>query len=64
MARDMTTAIKEDYGTVKRFCKLHDINYNTYNVITSGFSTSKRVTDILIKEGYIKSADELKKKSA
>jgi len=64
MATDMTAAIKEDYGTVKRFCKLHDINYKTYNVVCSGYASSKKIVDALLKGGYIKSADELKKKSA
>ncbi len=64
MSRAMTKAIKEDYGTVKRFCKIHGINYRTYNVVCSGYSSSKKVTDALIKGGYIKSADELKRKSA
>ena len=62
--RELTQRIKSDYGTVKRFCALHDINYSTYNVVCSGYARSSRLEQILIEKGYIQSADELKRKSA
>ncbi len=61
MAKELTVKIKNDYGTVKRFCKENDINYKTYNVVASGFASSERITQILISHGYIKDADELVK---
>lgn len=64
MANEFTQKIKDDYGTVKRFCRIHDINYSTYNVVCSGYGSSKKVADALIEGGYIKSVDELRKRSA
>ncbi len=63
MATKLTNRIKEDYGTVKRFCDKNNINYNTYRQVVHGFGTSTRITNILKKHKYIKSADELKKAS-
>ena len=59
MATDLSNKIKEDYGTVKRFCEKNEINHNTYQVIVSGHATSKKITDILISHKYIKHADDL-----
>ena len=64
MATPLTHKIKEDYGTLSRFCKIHGINRNTFQVVVSGYATSAPLAKLLIKEGYIKSADELKKVSA
>ena len=46
---------------LKAFCKENDINLNTYKVVISGHGTSTRITNILKKHKYIKSANELKK---
>ncbi len=61
---NLTDKIREDYGTVVRFCKLHDINVNTYKVVALGNGTSTRISNILIKHKYIKSAKELRKRRA
>jgi len=50
-----TQKIREDYGTVKRFCKLHGINYNTYKAWMGG-ADSSTVEKILRKAGYLRSA--------
>ena len=34
--------IREDYGTVKRACKLMGLNYNTYKVWAAGFQKSRQ----------------------
>ena len=34
--------IREDYGTIKRACKLKGLNYNTYKVWAAGFQESKK----------------------
>ena len=34
--------IREDYGTVKRACKLKGLNYNTYKVWAAGFQKSRQ----------------------
>lgn len=63
MATQLSQKIKEDYGTVKRFCDKNDINYNTYRQVVHGFGTSSRIIQILKKHKYIKNANELKKAS-
>jgi len=55
----ITNKIKEDWGTVVRFCKKHDININTFHVVIYGDGKSAPITNLLIKLGYIKNASEL-----
>ena len=38
--------IREDYGTIKRACKLKGVNYNTYKVWAAGFGKSKRLDEV------------------
>jgi len=57
--KELTRRIKEDYGTVKRFCSLSGIKFSTYNVVLSGHGKSPKVTDALIKAGYIQSQQQL-----
>jgi len=63
MSMTLTDKIKDDYGTVKRFCAKNNINYNTYKQVVYLGATSAPIAKILIKHKYIKSADELKKAS-
>jgi len=49
-----TDRIKEDFGSVKRFLRLHGINENTYKVVISGHGTSRRIVDLLKKHGYLR----------
>ena len=58
----LSTKIKDDWGSVKRFCANNNINYNTYQVVVSGHATSKRITDILISYKYIKHTNDLTKR--
>ena len=64
LANKLTKKIKDDYGSVTRFLKMHGINKNTYYVVVCGHGKSEKVTNALIDNGYIKSADELDKVSA
>lgn len=57
----LTQRIKEDWGTLKRFCEKNNININTYKVVVTGNGTSTRIVNILKKHKYIKNADELRK---
>lgn len=61
MAKTLTEKIKKDYGTVKHFCKKNSINWNTFKVVTGGKGTSDPIVKILVKHGYIESAEDLKK---
>jgi hypothetical protein len=61
MAASLTDKIRYDYGTVSRFCRIHGIKWNTFKVVAGGHGKSKPISDLLIKEGYIKRADELKR---
>ena len=54
--------IREDWGTVRFFCRKNKINYNTFGVVAQGAGVSKPITDLLISYGYINDASELKKK--
>jgi len=44
-----TKRIREDYGTVKRFCKLKGVNYNTFKVWNSENGSSSRLDRIFRK---------------
>ncbi|WP_294962343.1 hypothetical protein [Sulfurimonas sp.] len=57
----LTMKIKDEYGSVKRFCEKNNINLNTYKVVISGNGTSSKIANILINHRYITSADDLKK---
>jgi len=58
---EMTVSQKiiEDWGTLVHFCKKNNLNPNTFQQILYGYNKSKRISDILIKHGYIKDASEL-----
>jgi len=56
--------IRYDYGTIARFCRIHKLNQNTFRTVLHGYGTSSRIAKILVDEGYIKRADDLKRKSA
>jgi hypothetical protein len=45
--------IRDEWGTIKRFCRVNGINYNTYKVVKSGNGTSPRIVRILKKYGYL-----------
>jgi len=64
LATKLTHKIKEDYGTLRRFCKIHGINARTFNVVVGGFGTSAPIVSLLMEKGYIKDPSELKRKSA
>jgi len=53
--------IKNDYGTLVFFCKKHEINLHTFKRVLYGYGTSTRIANLLIKLGYIKCKDELRK---
>ncbi|WP_324172011.1 hypothetical protein [Sulfurimonas sp.] len=61
---ELSKKIKKDYVTVENFCTKHNIKYNTYKGVVNGSHPSQPIVKILIKEGYIKSADDLLKKAA
>ena len=60
----LSRKIVDDWGTVKHFCKKHDINYNTFRYVVSGNGVSAPIVKVLKEHGYIKNASDLKKKSA
>ena len=57
----LTIQIREDYGTLERFCKVHEINKNTFKNVIYGYATSLKIINLLKKHNYIKNADELKR---
>jgi len=48
---------------VKRYAREQNINIHTLKEILGGRNTSKPIVDLLVKQGYIKDANELRKKS-
>jgi len=40
-----TQRIRDDYGTVKRACRLKGVNYNTFKVWAAGFQESAVLGD-------------------
>ncbi len=61
MTKILTRKIKKDYGSLQFFLNKHKINRQTYYTVVSGNGVSKRIADILIRNGYIKSDKELRK---
>lgn len=57
----LTKKIREDYGSLVCFCNKHNLQLGTFKQVIGGHQRSQRVAKLLIKKGYIKSADELKK---
>jgi len=60
---ELSKKIKKDYVTVQNFCTKHDIKYNTYKGVVNGNHKSSTIVNILKKHKYIKSADDLLRKS-
>jgi len=52
--------IKDDYGTLKRFARLQNINLQSLYMTLCGYH-KKNVVKVLIERGYIQNADELRK---
>ena len=59
----LTEQIKEDYGTLKRFARLHGLSLKSVYMTLSGYPRVV-VVRTLITLGYIESADELENKEA
>ncbi|RRD53588.1 hypothetical protein [Campylobacter rectus] len=59
LKNNVSTKIKNDYGTLVLFCKKHNLNLQTFKQVLYGYGKSQRVVEILLKHKYIKSADEL-----
>ncbi|MBL4774459.1 MAG: hypothetical protein JKY87_00160 [Mariprofundus sp.] len=53
--------IRDDYGTVIRFAKLHGLNPQSLYTSLAGRPEYTSVVNVLIEKGYIQSADELRK---
>ncbi len=55
--------IKERFGTLKHFAKVAGINPDSLSVILCGGGKSTPCTAALIKYGFIKSEEDLKKRN-
>ena len=58
----LTQRIKEDWGTVKHFCRKNDINYNSLRAAMNGVPYYTAITQKLIDMGYINSPEEITQK--
>ena len=55
--------IREDWGEVRHFCKLHGIDMHTYNNVMRGKSKNPFVVGTLIRLKYLDSVDQLPKRN-
>jgi hypothetical protein len=53
IVKDVTRAIKEDYGTVKRFCAIKGLKYNSFRTQLSQYTLSKSTLNKLKQENLI-----------
>ena len=53
----LTQLIKEEFGTLKRFCKIAGISADSLSVIMVSDAKSQPCIDALIKYGFIESAE-------
>jgi len=56
---EITKKIRQEWGTVRHFCRKHNINNRTFGVVMGGNGKSKPITDLLIEHGYLADANEL-----
>jgi len=52
--KTLSSRIREEYGTVKHFCKKHGISYHTYKNVAIGYKVSANLEKTLRSEGFIK----------
>ena len=52
--KTLSSRIREEYGTVKHFCKKHGISYHTYKNVAIGYKVSANLENTLKSEGFIK----------
>ncbi len=55
----ITNKIKNEYGTVKHFCKIKGISYRSMYEIMQGVNKSKACVDALLEHKFIKDITEL-----
>lgn len=55
----ITEKIREDWGTMKHFCKKNDVPYESLRVMLGGIQKSQQCVDALISHGYITKASDL-----
>ena len=55
----ITQRIKEEYGTVKFFCKKNNLNYNTVVAVMYGVQRSPKILKILKEKGFLRADSEI-----
>ncbi len=60
-ALEITKAIRRDWGGMRVYSRIKGINENTLRRVVYGYSTSKPMATILIEDGYLKDAADLKR---
>lgn len=58
-AMTLTERIKDQFGSLKHFCKVAGINPQSLSVIIYGNAKSQPCVDALIEYGFIESASDL-----
>jgi len=58
--KEIMLGIKRRFGSVKRFCEVNDLSYNSYAKVMEGYPrSSKKVTAVLLNLGFIENISEL-----
>lgn len=52
--KTLSGRIREEYGTVKHFCKKHNISYHTYKNVAIGYKVSANLENMLRAENLLK----------
>ena len=55
----LSQRIREDWGTVKHYCRKRGINPNTLKQVVYGYNASQQILDTLIADGYVKDREDL-----
>ena len=55
----ITLKIKEEYGTVVRFCRVHNINKETFYGVINGFQRSNSIPELLVQKGIISTVEDI-----
>jgi len=58
--KEISARIREEYGTMKRFCRLKGANYSSLRSVLAGFHVPY-IKKILLDEGLINDINELPK---
>lgn len=51
--KDLSKKIRYKFGTIKRFCRIKGLNYDSFKFYMAGGFKSQKIEKILVEEGLI-----------